>query len=140
MRTERQVSAGGVLVREMGGDTQVLLAARRVRSGDLVWGLPKGLVEKDERPHQTARREVLEETGWEGTVREPLGDIDYWFVWEGTRIHKVVHFFLMSAVREDPEARDQEMEDVRWFRLDEARSAMGYESEREVLERAVARL
>lgn len=140
MRTERQVSAGGVMTRDVSGSPQFLLASRRNRSGALVWGLPKGLVEPSESPEQTARREVREETGWEGRIREPLGEIDYWFVWEGVRIHKVVHFYLMDAVRERPEARDHEMEEVRWFGLEEARSALGYKSERDVFDRAVAKL
>lgn len=135
MRTEHQVSAGGVLVRP-GPDPEVLLAARRIRSGKLVWGLPKGLVEADEGGEAAARREVLEETGWHGEVRSSLGEIEYWFVWEGVRIHKTVHFFLMDPVREDPEVRDREMEEVRWFPLDEAEEIVGFESERDVIGRA----
>ena len=140
MRTERQVSAGGVVVRETGGSrVEVLLASRRVRSGALLWGLPKGFVEEGETPDRTAVREVREETGWRATVREPLGEIDYWFVWEGSRVHKIVHFFLMDA-EEDTGDRDHEMEEVSWFPLEEALERAGYQTEREVLERAAAAL
>ncbi|HEX9823128.1 MAG TPA: NUDIX hydrolase [Actinomycetota bacterium] len=135
MRTERQVSAGGVVARDGKPGVEVLLASRRVRSGDLVWGLPKGLVEPGETPEEAAVREVREETGWRAEVREPLGSIDYWFVWEGTRVHKVVHFFLMGAVRDEGE-RDHEMEEIAWFPLQEARRLAAYETEREVLGRA----
>lgn len=136
MKTERQVSAGGVLVRRSERGPEVLLASRRVRSGELVWGLPKGLIEEGESPEDTARREVREETGWSGEVRAPLGEIEYWYVWEGTRIHKVVHFFLMEATGGDERGRDREMEEVAWFPLEEAERTAGFPSEKKVLARA----
>jgi 8-oxo-dGTP pyrophosphatase MutT (NUDIX family) len=136
MKTRRQVSAGGVLVREGPHGPEVLLASRRTRRGDLVWGLPKGLVEEGESPQEAAVREVREETGHRGTVRAPLGDVSYWFVWEGTRIRKTVRFFLMDAADEPPGPRDREMEEVRWFPLEEAADVAGFDSEKEVIQKA----
>jgi 8-oxo-dGTP pyrophosphatase MutT (NUDIX family) len=136
MKTERQTSAGGVLVRTRPDGDEVLLASRRTRRGELVWGLPKGLVERGESPEDTAVREVREETGYEGQVRGPLGDVSYWFVWEGTRIRKTVHFFLMNDTGAEPGPRDREMEEVRWFPLDEAADAAGFESEKGIIRRA----
>src|SRR5438270_220178 len=83
---------GGVVVRQGEAGIEVALAARRRRSGELAWGLPKGLVEPDEEVALTALREIREETGLEARIREPLGDISYWYVWEGARIHKKVTF------------------------------------------------
>ena len=137
MRTRNQVSAGGVLVRRGDDGPEVLLASRRTRAGKLVWGLPKGLVEEGESPEDAARREVREETGYDGAIREPLGDVSYWFVWEGTRIRKTVHFFLMDATGDDPGERDTEMEEVRWFPLQEAERVAGFDSERDVIRRAL---
>jgi 8-oxo-dGTP pyrophosphatase MutT (NUDIX family) len=136
MKTERQTSAGGVLVRSGPDGVEVLLASRRTRRGELVWGLPKGLVERGESPEDAAVREVREETGYEGQVRGPLGDVSYWFVWEGTRIRKTVHFFLMDDTGAEPAPRDREMEEVRWFPLDEAADVAGFESEKDVIRRA----
>jgi 8-oxo-dGTP pyrophosphatase MutT (NUDIX family) len=136
VKTERQVSAGGVLVRDLGHGAEVLLASRRTRRGDLVWGLPKGLVESGESPEDTAVREVQEETGYRGRVRQALDDVSYWFVWEGTRIRKTVHFFLMEDTGDRPGPRDAEMEEVAWFPLNEAADAAGFDSEKDVIRRA----
>ena len=51
------VSAGGAVVRDDGR----MLAIKRADNGE--WVLPGGIVELDEDPRDTVRREVLEETG-----------------------------------------------------------------------------
>lgn len=139
-QTRREVSAGGVVYRRRRGRVQVLLAARRTRRGDLVWGLPKGEVEPEETPEQAALREVREETGISATIEAPLGDIRYVYVWDGVRVRKRVHFFLMRARGGRLADHDEEMEDVRWFPLERAVAAAAYKGEREVLERAAERL
>jgi 8-oxo-dGTP pyrophosphatase MutT (NUDIX family) len=136
VKTERQTSAGGVVVRRGPDGPEVLLASRRTRRGELVWGLPKGLVEPGEDPEQTALREVEEETGYRAEVREPLGEVSYWFVWQGTRIRKNVHFYLMDDAGEEPGERDREMEEVRWFPLDRAADVAGFSSEKDILRKA----
>lgn len=136
MKTTRQTSSGGVLVRRGEAGPEVLLASRRTRRGELVWGLPKGLVESGESAEDTAVREVREETGYSGKVRETLGEVSYWFVWEGTRIRKTVHFFLMEDLGEPPGERDAEMEEVRWFPIDEAVRTAGFDSEKDMIRRA----
>jgi len=136
VKTRSEHSAGGVVVRRRDGAVDVALAARRTRKGDLAWGLPKGLVEKGEAPEETAVREVQEETGLVAEIVEPLGDISYWYVWDEERIRKKVTFFLMEAVGGDVSVHDHEMEDVRWFPLQEAGRRASYPSERDVLRRA----
>jgi 8-oxo-dGTP pyrophosphatase MutT (NUDIX family) len=137
MKTRFEHSAGGVVIRRNDGDVDVALAARRTRKGDLAWGLPKGLVEEGEAPEQAALREVREETGLEAEILEPLGDISYWYVWEDERIRKKVTFFLMAATGGDVSLHDHEMEEIRWFPLQEAVRRASYPSERTVLRRAV---
>jgi 8-oxo-dGTP pyrophosphatase MutT (NUDIX family) len=129
-----------VVVRRTGDGVEVALAARRTRKGDLAWGLPKGLVEPGEKPEEAAVREVREETGLQAEILQPLGDISYWYVWEGERIRKRVTFFLMEAVGGDVSQHDHEMEDVLWFPLEEARRKASYSSERGVLRRAAEAL
>ena len=140
MRTRSEISAGGVVYRRSEEGVEVVLAARRTRRGDLAWGLPKGLVEPDETPEQAAVREVREETGLEAEVEVSLGEIRYFYVWEGIRVRKAVHFFLMRATGGDASQHDDEMEEVRWFPLSVALRRATYKGEREVLQRAAARL
>ena len=138
--TRNEVSAGGVVYRRDGDDVEVALASRRTRRGELAWGLPKGLIEEGEPAETTALREVREETGLEAEIEAPLEKISYFYVWEGVRIRKVVHFFLMRATGGDVSQHDDEMEEVRWFRLADAIDRASYKSEREVLERAAGGL
>lgn len=140
MNTRFEHSAGGVVVRGEPGSYELALAARRTRQGDLAWGLPKGLVEPGEDPERTAVREVREETGLEAEIRAPLGDISYWYVWDGVRVRKRVSFFLMEAVGGDTSLHDHEMEEVRWFRLTDGPDVASYRSERDVLGKAVEML
>jgi hypothetical protein len=56
------------------------------------------------------------------------------------RIRKKVTFFLMEATGGDVSEHDHEMEDVRWFPLEEARRRASYPSERGVLRRGAEAL
>ncbi len=135
--TKKEVSAGGVVYRlDEDGTIEVLLASRRTRRGDLAWGLAKGGIEEGETTEDAAIREVREETGIRADIEESLGDTKYFYVWEDVRIRKTVHFFLMRATGGNPDDRDDEMEEIRWFPLDRALKRAAYRGERDVLGRA----
>ncbi|MDP9340955.1 MAG: NUDIX hydrolase [Actinomycetota bacterium] len=136
MRTRAEVSAGGVVFRDGPEGPEVVLASRRTKRGDLAWGLPKGQIEPDERPEETAVREVREETGIDADIERDLGEISYFYVWDGARVRKRVRFFLMRATGGDVSRHDHEMEEVRWIPFREALRMASYGSEREILERA----
>jgi 8-oxo-dGTP pyrophosphatase MutT (NUDIX family) len=140
MPWRREVSAGGVVYRRGDDGVEIALASRRTRRGQLAWGLPKGGIEENEDNQQAAVREVREETGLEAEIEDDLGDIRYFYVWEGVRVRKAVHFFLMRATGGDVSLHDHEMEEVRWFPLAAALKKAAYKGEREILERAAAKL
>ncbi|MGH2525158.1 MAG: NUDIX domain-containing protein, partial [Actinomycetota bacterium] len=75
MKTRTEISAGGVVYRRVQDDVEICLAARRTRRGDLAWGLPKGLIEREEAPEEAALREVAEETGLQAEIDQDLGTV-----------------------------------------------------------------
>jgi len=139
-----QKSAGGVIYQEREGQMYVALIAtkggvhpegspRRER-----WGLPKGIVEKGEESAQTALREVAEETGLEGEVVGKLGYIEYWFRSPEDKIlyHKFVDFYLLEYRSGKVEEHDWEVEQARWFPIEEAIERISFDNERDILRKA----
>jgi 8-oxo-dGTP pyrophosphatase MutT (NUDIX family) len=137
----REFSAGGVIVRRLRGAWH---AAAIRPSGKTVWALPKGLIGPNESAATTALREVAEETGVEGRVVEKLGDVRYFYTWKGERIFKVVSFFLIRYTRGRlgalPPHLAHEVAEVRWLPLAEAPHLLAYRGEKEMAEKALARL
>ncbi|HTZ05058.1 MAG TPA: NUDIX domain-containing protein [Gaiellaceae bacterium] len=131
----REFSAGGVLVRALGGRPH-LAAIRPGGKSPGVWALPKGLVDPGESPAETAVREVREETGVEGRLVEKLGDVKYVYTRDGERIFKIVSFFLLRAGRgrigEIEESMRIEVAEARWLPLEEAPRLLAYRGEREM--------
>jgi 8-oxo-dGTP pyrophosphatase MutT (NUDIX family) len=122
-----ETSYGGVVVR---GDEVLVITP----TGKRVTGLPKGGPDAGETPEQTAAREVREETGITATVREPLGDVRYWYRRGGRRVHKTVHFFLCDFVSGSTADHDHEVDDARWIALADARAALSYPGERALID------
>jgi len=138
MRTEAQVSAGGVVVRGAGDAAEVVLISV---GPQLRWQLPQGLVEMGEPPEQTAAREVHEEAGVEADLVAPIDVIEYWYVasrgGEKVRYHKRVHFYLFRYRRGDVSDHDHEVNEARWVPAADAASVLAFANERRVMERGL---
>lgn len=139
----REFSAGAVLVRSAKG-RQMLAAIRPQGKKPGVWALPKGAIDRGEKPEDAAVREALEETGVHGTLVEKLGDVRYVYTWEGERVFKVVSFFLLRASRgrigDIEEAMRVEVADAQWLPLDDAQRLLAYKGERAMAAKAGDRL
>ena len=138
LRTETQVSAGGVALRNT---AQGLEAALISVGTPARWQLPKGLVDKGETPEVAAVREVREEAGIEASPAGLIEKVEYWYQAkkgaERIRYHKFVHFFLMWYEAGDVADHDHEVNEARWFPVAEAMHALAFRSERSVVQRAV---
>ena len=147
MRTSIETSAGGLVVSGLAEAVHddgsvdldrvyVALIGRLDRRGRLLWSMPKGHVEPGEAHDSTAEREVWEETGIHGEVIAELGVIDYWFISDGTRIHKTVHHHLLRYVDGDLNDEDPEVTEVTWFPASTLVERLAYADERKLARRA----
>jgi 8-oxo-dGTP diphosphatase len=133
-----EISAGGVIYREVApGRYDVCLINAR---GKQRWQLPKGWVEPGETHEQGAQREVREETGLVGEVEAPLASIDFWYVWRfgerPERRHKYVHHFLLRYLSGDTADHDHEVDEARWFPLEQALKLLAFPNERGIVAKA----
>ncbi|HXL87143.1 MAG TPA: NUDIX domain-containing protein [Gemmatimonadaceae bacterium] len=132
-----QVSAGGVVFRRDKDRTEVVIVAV---GGNNRWQLPKGLIEKDEKPEIAAVREAREEGGTDSEVVEHIETVEYWYAGldggERVRFHKRVHFYLLRYLSGDTGNHDWEVNEARWVPIDDAESQLAFENERRVVERA----
>ena len=137
IKTERQISSGGVIYRIVKGGVEVALIA--VKEGK-VWCLPKGQVEKGENIARTAHREVKEETGLDGKIIKLIDHIQYFYAHkeaeETKRFFKIVYFFLMEYTQGDVKNHDSEVNDCQWFPIDDAIQSVEYKDEKEILKKA----
>jgi len=136
MGTVREVSAGGVIYRRRDDQVEVALIHTAKR-----WGLPKGHVETGERVEETAVREVREETGLLGKLDRKLGQISYTYPGKShngrpIRIAKRVTFFLLEYVEGEVHGHDYEVDEARWFPLDEAFAKLSFATEQRMMRRA----
>jgi 8-oxo-dGTP pyrophosphatase MutT (NUDIX family) len=116
--------AGGAVVRTIDGAPHLLL----IRDPYGKWGLPKGHAENGEALHETALREVAEETGLADLELGPeLVTIDWRFRAQRREIHKFATFYLMFSRGGEPKPELAEgITSAEWVRLDAAHERISY--------------
>jgi 8-oxo-dGTP pyrophosphatase MutT (NUDIX family) len=135
--TKLQFSAGGVAYRQRDAQLEVALISV---GEDNRWQLPKGLVDKGESTEDAAVREVREEAGIDTEVVERLDKVDYWYFWnendQRVRYHKYVYFYLLRYKSGDVSDHDHEVNEARWFDINEAINVLAFDSEKKIVEKA----
>ncbi len=134
-RAELEVSAGGIVFRQVSGEASTYLLIRDFYKN---WGFPKGHLEGDESPAQAALRETAEETGLDHLILQgPIRVIDWHFRFRGRHIHKYCHFFLFESPHgEACPQTDEGITACQWRPLSEALELLSYDNARGVLKRA----
>jgi 8-oxo-dGTP pyrophosphatase MutT (NUDIX family) len=109
---------GGAAVVAINKDRKVcLLRQHRHAVGGYLWELPAGKLEPGEPPDHTARRELIEEAGFEATQWASLGTCTP----SPGVLRETVHLFLatgLSAATSAPESA--EVFEVHWVPVEEA--------------------
>jgi 8-oxo-dGTP diphosphatase len=106
------LAAGGIVVRE---SSKPRIAVVRLR-GSKTWVLPKGKLNPGEPALAAAKREVLEETGYEVSVHAFLGSMSYSV---GSKI-KIVRFWHMRVTGGPVRELMHDVEAVKWLPLKRA--------------------
>lgn len=126
----REKSCGAVIYVNQNGELRFLI--ERMQKGHV--SLCKGHVEAGETEHETARREISEETALsvdfvEG-FRESISYSPY------PDCEKEVIFFLAQARGTKTEAQEAEVAEIYWLGFEQAKAALSFPSDKKVLEKA----
>ena len=126
----REKSCGAVIYAQREGKRLYLI--EQMQKGH--HSICKGHVERDESEHQTAAREILEETGLTVTFVDGFRETIAYSPYEGCM--KTVVFFLARADCTDVIPQEEEVKAIRWLPFEDAMSTLTFDSDRETLQRA----
>lgn len=133
LKIKRDYSCGG-LVWNADEEKVILVQVENLKKNK-VWTFPKGHPEGQESDEQTALREVFEETGWKCEIVNPVMDVHYSYVHKDIKYNKTVRWFLMNPVEKTGKFDAEEIIDVQWFSVDEAKKLIVYESDEKLLKK-----
>lgn len=101
------------------------------------WGLPKGTPEKNEKPIDTAKRELFEETGVKDIQikMKPTLEERYDFEQNGTAYSKTntYYFGFVNEMRESSQL--DEIDELKWVKINEAQNTLTHQSAIDVIKK-----
>lgn len=126
-------SCGGIVIFR----GKILLLYKNYRNKYEGWVLPKGTVEEGEEFHETALREVAEETGVTANLIKYIDKSQYSFQAQSETVLKKVHWYLMMADNyySKPQ-REEYFIDSGYYKYHEAYHLLKFVNERQILEKA----
>jgi 8-oxo-dGTP pyrophosphatase MutT (NUDIX family) len=129
---ERPTAVGVAVLRGRGEATSVLLIRRGRGAFAGAWTIVMGGIEPGERATETAKREVLEETGLDVTLLYTAGVLDTFYDPVADRV-VFVPFFVARVVEGDV-MTDEAHDAHRWVTLAEADGMLTFASQRRLLQ------
>ena len=138
IKTEYPVSSGGIVYKFVEKELYVIICGGNSPTG-YTWRLPKGTPAEGATREETAIREVTEATGLHVKIAIYIGNINYQFEIPGddVRFDKTVHFYLMQRTSGSTKDHDHEFEEVRRVLAGEAIQMLTYDSETNILQKAI---
>ena len=76
---------------------------------------------------------MLEETGLECKIVKPIGTIEYLVPQREKYFPKEVTFYLMEVIGGDLENHDQEFDEVKWIKIEKAKTILTFQSESDII-------
>jgi 8-oxo-dGTP pyrophosphatase MutT (NUDIX family) len=122
----RETTSGGIVFRRnQRGQLEILL----IQDARNRWTIPKGHVEPDEEPKQTAEREIREETGLqEMKVMNWLGKVNFRYRRGQTLVLMTMHIYLVQGLGDTNALNPEDwLSDIRWFPVAVAIDRIAYE-------------
>lgn len=135
----REPTAGGVVYRANGkGKIEILL----IQDAKDRWTIPKGHIEEGEKARQTAKREVMEETGLkELDIKNWLGKINFRYRRQNSLVLMTTQIYLVKALGDTNALQSEDwMNGIKWFDASEALEKIEYEDIQKLILLALKRI
>lgn len=124
-------SCGAIVYRKYHGNTEILLI-KHINSGH--WSFPKGHVEEGETEEETAKREIMEETGIDVNLDTTFREIVTYSPKKDTQ--KNVVYFIGKAKNTDYRPQEDEIAEIKWVEIGLAGKVLAYENDKSIVNKA----
>ena len=128
---KKEKSCGAILYRYLGVDLYILMIQMNIGH----WSFPKGHMEGNETEIETAIREVKEETNIDIIVDRNFREVTTYSPLNG--ILKDVVYFVATPISNHLVPQEEEVSDAKWVHSDDALNIVTYESDRNILYKAI---